>query len=305
VPDQSDQDPAGERPGRRRLPRLGGARRPHELRRRVHDGVRRRRRRAQEREGGRRAGAPGDRLHRRRRARPRVRPAPGGQPGPQPAARAARPPGRPAGRDGRHHRVRRAPGREPPGLGGDLARSGPPARRGRPVAGDRRRLVLLPAGVSPCVVPLQHGDVRPGLLAQLSLLPRPRHVGRRGVRVPGAAADRAGVRPCAARPPVRAAARGEAQRRDERVGRPPVSLGEQSAGRRGAVSGQRPRARLRAARQPRRRAGVRPVRPGDGGPRVPGARGLGGAEGRPAAAWRSGGSSASRRSRPRSTTTRT
>src|SRR5438270_13929846 len=100
------------------------------------------------------------------------------------------------------------------------------------MAGARRRCLLLPSRIGPLVVPLQYLHVRAGLLAQLPLLPRSCHVGHRGLHLPDAPADGTRVRLCPARVPGAAAAGGGTQRRDVRIPRTPVSVGERATTRR-------------------------------------------------------------------------
>src|SRR5205814_1813818 len=99
-----------------------------------------------------------------------------------------------ARRDGRAARLRASARREPSSVGGNLERTDHLDRRRSALASARRRSLLLPSRVSALLVPLQHLDVRAGVLAELPLLPRPCHVGHRGLHLSHAAADRARIR---------------------------------------------------------------------------------------------------------------
>jgi hypothetical protein len=67
------------------------------------------------------------------------------------------------------------------------------------LAGTGGRRVLLPPSVGPSVVTGEHPHIRHGAVAWASLLLRPRHVGRRGVRGAGPGSDPARRRLCAPR----------------------------------------------------------------------------------------------------------
>src|SRR5437764_14173384 len=148
-------------------------------------------------------------------------------------------------------------------MGRDLERTHQADRRRLALAVACRCRLLLPSRILPFVIPVQYVDVRPRLLAELPLLPRPRHVGYRGLHLSNSAADGAAVRLCPARIPGPAPCGRRAERRSPRVPRPPVSLGERTPEWRrgdsavGAASG------LGTEREPGLRECVRPVPPRD------------------------------------------
>src|SRR5438094_491505 len=113
-------------------------------------------------------------------------------------------------------------------MGRDLERTHQADRRRLALAVACRCRLLLPSRILPFVFPVQYVDVRPRLLAELPLLPRPRHVGYRGLHVSNATADGAAVCLCPARIPGPAPCGRRAERRAPRVPRPPVSLGERT-----------------------------------------------------------------------------
>ena len=78
-------------------------------------------------------------------------------------------------------------------LGGAMASADRDRWGGSALAGDHRREPLLPADLGPPRVDRQHVAVRPRLLAELPLLPRPRDVGHRDVRPAPALPRRARV----------------------------------------------------------------------------------------------------------------
>ena len=94
-------------------------------------------------------------------------------------------------------------------LGGAVAGADRDRRRRSALAGDHRREPLLPAHLGPSCVDREHVAVRPRLLAELPLLPRPRDVGHRDLRRAAAAARRTRIgeghprvpRPAISRPP--------------------------------------------------------------------------------------------------------
>ena len=179
-------------------------------------------------------------------------------PVPCPAGRA----GGPAGRRRREARASIALRRENRArLDGAVARPDRDRRRRSPLAGDHRRQRLLPPELDPRGVAGEHLAVRPRLLAELPLLPRPRDVGHRDVHGAAAPAPGPGRGACPARLPVPAPDGGPPQRRDARLARRDVPVGELPATRRGVDAGRPPV--HRGPRQRGRRARVRRLRPCD------------------------------------------
>ena len=109
----------------------------------------------------------------------------------------------------------------------DLDKSSSSCRRQRTLAGDLRCGFLLSTGICPPNVTFQHRHVRPGFLARLLLLLRPRHVGHRDVRLSTFLVDCAEHGTGLAGLPLYSAAGGQTERVNARVRGDPVSLGEQ------------------------------------------------------------------------------
>ena len=260
--------------GCRRISALGDPRRAGDLRRRLHHRFRRPPPRPSPKGGGRAwrrwgptpargtrpAGAAVDRVQPEGQARAKLCAPAVQQPGGKPDAPRAAPAGGPVGGHGRPARIRPAEDGEPRSLAGDLEGQDQAGRGSPGVAGDGGCRLLLPSCIGALILFVQHVDVRPGLLAELPLLPRPRDVGYRELRLSHPAPDRPRGGPGAARLSLSAAARRPAQRRHLRLPRAAVPLGKRPAPRRGGDPTLRSSPGVRATRQPERGPRIRPVR---------------------------------------------